>query len=62
MDEFSEQFQTVRKQMHLRRVKADKMSDILSKKQVVSVISELSEFYKVTMSKPNAEKNGTKKK
>lgn len=36
MEEFLEQFQAVRKQMHLRRVKAEKMNDILSKKHMVS--------------------------
>lgn len=31
VDSFLDQFQTTRKLMHLRRVKADKMSDLLSK-------------------------------
>lgn len=32
VDAFLDQFQTTRKIMHLRRVKADKMSDLLTKK------------------------------
>ena len=36
IDNFLDQFQTTRKLMHLRRVKADKMSDLLTKKPSVS--------------------------
>ncbi|EEB12931.1 conserved hypothetical protein [Pediculus humanus corporis] len=40
MDEFLEQFQSERKLMHLRRVKADKMKELLAKKNGVGTVVE----------------------
>ncbi|KAK6641563.1 hypothetical protein RUM44_013276 [Polyplax serrata] len=48
-EEFLEQFQAVRKLMHLRRVKADKMKELLHKK---SRLGNINDAYKIPSSVP----------